>query len=55
MIMIFAVYKGKKYEVISERPNQTHIISPTPAPGLELVEGGFGVKEIDHVSTGLYR
>ena len=44
--MIFAVYKGKKYEVISERPNQTHIISPTPAPGLELVEGGFGSKKL---------
>ena len=44
--MLFAVYKGKKYEVISERPNQTHIISPTPAPGLELVEGGFGSKKL---------
>ena len=44
--MLFAVYKGKKYQVISERPNQTHIISPTPAPGLELVEGGFGSKKL---------
>ena len=44
--MLFAVYKGRKYEVISERPNQTHIISPTPAPGLELVEGGFGSKKL---------
>ena len=44
--MIFAVYKGKKYEVINDWPNQTQIISPTPAPGLELVEGGFGSKKL---------
>ena len=44
--MNIAIYKGKKYEVISSRPNQTHIISPTPAPGLELVEGGFGSKKL---------
>jgi hypothetical protein len=40
--MNFAIYKGKKYEVIGRNPNQIRIISPTPAPGLELIEGGFG-------------
>ena len=40
--MNFAIYKGKKYEVIGRKPNQIRIISPTPAPGLELIEGGFG-------------
>ncbi|WP_311468061.1 hypothetical protein [uncultured Abiotrophia sp.] len=44
--MLFAVYKGKKYEVINDWPNQTQIISPTPDPGLELVEGGFGSKKL---------
>lgn len=46
MQMNIAIYKGKKYEVISRRPNQTHIISPTPDPGLERVEGGFGSKKL---------
>ena len=40
--MNFAIYKGKKYEVIGRNPNQIRIISPTPAPGLELIAGGFG-------------
>ena len=40
--MNFAIYKSKKYEVIGRKPNQIRIISPTPAPGLELIEGGFG-------------
>ena len=40
--MLFAVYKGKKYEVL----DHTRIISPTPAPGLELIEGGFGSKKL---------
>ncbi len=40
--MNFAIYKGNTYRVTGRWPGLVQIVSPTPDPGFELIEGGFG-------------
>ncbi|WP_454920221.1 hypothetical protein [Abiotrophia defectiva] len=40
--MRFAIYKGNTYLVTGRWPGIFQIVSPTPDPGFELIEGGFG-------------
>jgi hypothetical protein len=42
MGMNFAIYKGNTYRVTGRWPGLVQIVSPTPDPGFELIEGGFG-------------